>query len=112
MESSMIRPVAPRRPLLPFLLRRVSASRINKGLLARAAGFPAYSVFYTVLRSEKVIATPLTVERLERVADLVGFPRDEIFLDEPAKPRVVKRADLPECDCQACQSQSGAEASR
>ena len=77
----MIRPVAPRRPLLPFLLRRVSASRINKGLLARAAGFPAYSVFYTVLRSEKVIATPLTVERLERVADLVGFPRDEIFLD-------------------------------
>ena len=84
-------PAAPRRPLSPFLLRRVASSNINKNVIASAAGFPAYSVFYTLLRTKEVIATPLTVGRLLRVAELVGFPADEIFLDEPPKPRLVKR---------------------
>ena len=40
-------------------------------------------MFYVeVLREEKVHATPLAIERLQRVADVVGFPREEIFLDE------------------------------
>ena len=102
----MIRRLAPRRPLNPLLLRRVAHSNINKNVIARSSGFPAYSVFYTTLRSEKVIATPLTVERLMRVADLVGFPCDEVFLDEPLKPRLVKAAHatvetLPVSDAEA-----------
>lgn len=84
--------VAPRRPLNPFLLRRVASSNINKGVIARAAGFPSYSVFYSVLRCEKVIATPLTVKRLMRVADLVDFPRGEVFLDEPPKARPQQKS--------------------
>ena len=55
----MIRRLATRRPLNPLLLRRVAHSNINKNVIARAAGFPAYSVFYTVLRNKEVIATPL-----------------------------------------------------
>ena len=84
-------PRAPRRPLSPLLLRRVASSNINKNVIARAAGFPAYATFYSMLRCEKVIATPLTVKRLMRVAELVGFPLDEVFLDEPARP--AKRTD-------------------
>ena len=86
-----MKPAAPRRPLNPLLLRRVARCNINKGILSHASGFPAYSTFYTLLRCEKVISTDLTVGRLVRVAELVGFPADEIFLDEPLKPRLVKR---------------------
>lgn len=78
-----MRNAAPRRRLNPRLLRRVSSSNINKNVIARAAGWPFYVQFYAALRSERVAATPLTVERLMRVADLVGFERDEVFLDSP-----------------------------
>ena len=77
-----MRKAAPRRPLNPHLLRRVSSSNINRHVIARAAGWPFYVQFYAALRSERVAATRLTVDRLLRVADLVGFPRDQVFLDE------------------------------
>lgn len=73
---------APRRPLNPLLLRRVERSGKQKAGLAVVGGWPFYCTFFDTLRAEKVAATPLTVRRLERVADAVGFPRDEIFLDE------------------------------
>ena len=76
-----MRKAAPRRLLNPHLLRRVSASNINKQDIARAAGWPYYVQSYATLRSERDAATPLTVERLMKVADRVGFPRDEVFLD-------------------------------
>jgi hypothetical protein len=75
-------PAAPRLRLNPLLLRRVEHSGRPKSCLQRLAGFPHYATFFEVLRAEKVAATPLNVQRLERVADAVGFPRDEIFLDE------------------------------
>lgn len=90
----MIRRLAPRRPLNPFLLRRAAASSINQGTLSAAAGFPAYSVYYTTLRSPIVIASDLTVGRLMRLAEILGFPAAEVFLDEPPKPRLVKRATV------------------
>src|SRR6266849_11086178 len=96
-----MQPRAPRRPLSPILLRRVAASNINKKVIAAAAGFPDYSLFYNMLRSEKIVATALTVGRLLQVADLVGFPRDEVFLDEPPQPRLVKRADVAPNDAEA-----------
>jgi hypothetical protein len=73
---------APRRPLNPFLLRRVERSGHTKRTLATVAGFPHYIYFYLTLREDIVRASPLLVTRLQRVADAVGFPRDEIFLDE------------------------------
>lgn len=73
---------APRRPLNPLLRRRLDQSGKTKQSVALVAGFPNYPEFYETLRAERVPATPLTVMRLERVADAVGFPRDEIFLDE------------------------------
>jgi len=74
-------PAAPRRPLNPLLLRRVEKSQQSKHGLQQISGWPYYTQFFDTLHAEKVAATPLTVQRLERVADAVGFPRDEIFLD-------------------------------
>lgn len=85
---------APIRPLNPLLWRRVERSDKQKARLALIAGWPHYCTFFDTLHAEKVAATPLTITRLQRVADAVGFPRDEIFLDEPLKPRLVKRADV------------------
>jgi hypothetical protein len=72
---------APRRSINPLIWRRVERSGKKKNALATAAGFPFYASFFDTLHAEKVAATDLTISRLERVADLIDFPRDEIFLD-------------------------------
>ena len=76
---------APRRPLNPLLLRRVERSSQTKSRIAAIAGWLHYTDFYEALRAERVRATPLMVTRLHRVADAVGFPRDEVFLDEGSR---------------------------
>jgi len=97
-----MKPAAPRRPLSPFLFRRALTSGINLNVLARVSGWVHYPDFYTDLHSEKIIATPLRVGRLEKLARTIGFNPDEIFLDEPLKPCLVKRADLaPTNDAEA-----------
>lgn len=73
---------APRRPLNPALRERVEASRISKARIALIGGWPHYTTFYEVLRASTVAATPTTVARLQRVAECVGFPLDDIFLDD------------------------------
>jgi len=82
---------APRRPINPLLLRRVQRSGKSKGTLALVAGWPHYVTFFDILRAEKVVATPLTVSRLQRLAEVIGFPQDEIFLDEPLARESVAR---------------------
>lgn len=73
---------APYRPLNPFFPRHIERSGLKKSALCVHAGWPHYTTFHDLLKAGVVAATPLTVERLGRVADAVGFPRDEIFLDE------------------------------
>lgn len=90
-------PAAPRRPLNPFLLRTVLASGINQDMLRRAAGWPNYPSYFVDLRTPSILATPVRVARLVKLAETlsragVDFRADEIFLDEPAAPRPVKRA--------------------
>jgi hypothetical protein len=73
---------APYRSINPFFSRRVERSRKKKASLAVIGGYTHYCTFFDQLRAGRVISTPLTVARLQRVADAVGFPRDQIFLDE------------------------------
>jgi hypothetical protein len=75
-----VRP-APYRPLNPFFSRRLDQSGFKKTALAAVGGWPYFTTFHDIFRAGLVAATPLTVTRLQRVADAVGFPRDEIFLD-------------------------------
>jgi hypothetical protein len=70
----------PRVRLNPLLLRSVYRSRKAKKSLAVISGFKHYTDFFVTLRSEKVRASPLIIERLQRLADVVKFPRDDIFL--------------------------------
>ena len=89
-----MRPAAPRRPVSPFLLRAALASDFSQDALRLAAGFPNYPSYFVALRTPIILATDLTVRRLLRLAEILGFPKDQVFLDEPPKPRLVKRADV------------------
>jgi hypothetical protein len=75
-------PPAPLKLVSPFLPRTVERSELKKESLAVVGGYPHYIAFFNdVMRGGPVVATALTCSRLERIADAVGFPRDEIFLD-------------------------------
>jgi hypothetical protein len=76
---------APRRPVNPLLWRHVVRTGKQKSGLAVAAGYPFYTTFFDTLHAREVPATPLVVARLERLAEVVGFPKDEIFLDGGAR---------------------------
>jgi hypothetical protein len=94
-----VRARAPRRLLSPRLLPAVISSRITQKVLCQTAGWPWYQNFHKTLRSERVVATALTVTRLMTLADLVGFPRDEIFIDEPqASPRAAVAASVNDAE--------------
>jgi hypothetical protein len=73
---------AARRRLNPFLRRTIRRSGKKSVDLAVVAGFPHKQTLSLVLREERVPATPLLVVRLTRLADAVGFPREDIFLPE------------------------------
>ena len=79
-------PAAPRRPLNPLLWRWFArCERGSKERLSVLAGYTHYQALYTALHEDRVRATPEAVRRLQRVADAIGFPRDEIFLDEAGR---------------------------
>lgn len=95
-------PGAPRLRLNPQFRNRC-LDKMRDGLrswaMAVYGGFPQPHMFSTRLHARRVKATATTIERFERVADLVGFPREEIFLhDEPTfteippTPQSEKRA--------------------
>lgn len=75
---------APLRNINPHFSRRITRSRVKKTALAAVAGYPHAEMLHNVLQMGRVAATRLTVERLERLAAAVGFPKDEIFLDGAA----------------------------
>ena len=73
------------RRLNPKFKERYRNERVQASwMLAMRAGFPHQSGFSALIRADVVPTTPLIVERLGRVADLLGFPKDQIFVDEPA----------------------------
>ncbi len=60
-------------------------SRMRLRVLASLAKLPFPNTLTEMLRSPSIATTPLNLERLHLVADAVGFPRTEIFLDEDAQ---------------------------
>jgi hypothetical protein len=73
---------APRYQFNPYFVRHVRADGRPIWLLTHLAGFSQITVLSSLLHAPVVIATPLVVERLRRLADAVGFPPDQIFLNE------------------------------
>jgi hypothetical protein len=77
----MPRRVAQYRPLNPALLPRIQQSGKSQTRLQIVGGWPYYTTYHDLLRAGRISATPLTVQRLTRVAQAVDFPVDQIFLD-------------------------------
>lgn len=71
--------------LNPGLGDTTKRSGFKQKSLAAVAGIKHHQNLCLLLSAEKVRATPQTVARLQRVADAVDFPRDEIFLDEVSR---------------------------
>ncbi len=61
------------------LLRAVRASGLPGWQLALVAGIPHHSTFSALINSKTVPDSRLTRERLERIADAVGFDRALLF---------------------------------
>ena len=75
---------SPRRELNRTLLKQIAESHKSRAALSRIAGFTHSQALDTILRGEKVSATPLLVARLVRLAAAIGFPSDQIFVDDTA----------------------------
>jgi hypothetical protein len=72
----------PRRELHASFTQKIADSDRPRVVLARIAGFTHSQALDTVLRSERVPATPLLVARLVRIAAAIGHPGDQIFADD------------------------------
>jgi hypothetical protein len=57
--------------------------------IAIRAGFPNQTHFSSLINADVIRVSPLIEERLRRVADIIGYPRDRIFLPEPARQAVT-----------------------
>ena len=79
----------PLRYLAPRLRTAYRRSQLGSCQIALCAGFPHQSSFSVVINAEVVRATPLLVERLQRVADILGVSHDQIFLSDPAEQEVA-----------------------
>lgn len=71
----------PRRVLNPKLFATVRRCGRPRTRLALIAGYSHPTTFYEHMRASTVPGSALQVSRLERLADAVNFPRDQIFLD-------------------------------
>ncbi|MDO8795201.1 MAG: hypothetical protein Q7J25_11335 [Vicinamibacterales bacterium] len=76
----------PRRRLNPELRaaarEAMRAGQPSGSAIALLSGFRNPQAFSSTLHARRVPATPLTIERLQRVAELVGF-KGELFLMDP-----------------------------
>ena len=74
-------PPHPRRRLNPRLYEAVRASGHPGWKLALLSGLTHQTVLSQLVCAETVVASPLIVERLRRVASVVGFDPGQLFLD-------------------------------
>ena len=72
---------APRRRVNPNLYNVVRACGTPGWLLAYKVGITHSSQFSILINADSVPATTFNIERLERIADAVGFDRALLFLD-------------------------------
>jgi len=71
----------PRRHVNPALRATVRACGKPGFVLAIRSGFAHHSKFSFLINAESVPASAINIERLERIADIVGFPKSRLFVD-------------------------------
>jgi hypothetical protein len=80
----------PERYLNPRLYDAYKASPRSSLELSLVAGFPHHSHFSYVINATRIKDSPIVRQRLERLADALGFPRDQIYLPETVAPEVLR----------------------
>jgi hypothetical protein len=73
---------APQRRINPRLSDAVNANAAPQYILARRCGFPVGRELSHLLHADRIPATALTVHRQQVLASLIGFPPDDIFIDD------------------------------
>jgi hypothetical protein len=71
----------PRRRVNPALRAVVRSTGKPGWLLTLAAGLKQQSKFSLLINAGDIVDTPDNIRCLERIADVVGFDRAELFLD-------------------------------
>jgi hypothetical protein len=71
----------PRRSVNPALRQIIRASNRLSWQIALAAGIRHYPKFSELINAETVPATQINIDRLNRIADAVGFDRSLLFVD-------------------------------
>jgi hypothetical protein len=75
-----------RRRVNPALLAAVLASGIPGWKIAAAVGLVHHSRFSDLINNPSIPATPVNLDRMRRIAEIVGFPPAQLFLfDEEAE---------------------------
>ena len=64
-------------------------------MLSTLAGFQHYSDFSALINRPVVVASARNIERLQRIAALVEFPSDAIFIDEPLTEQIPSHEAKP-----------------
>jgi hypothetical protein len=64
---------------------------LTSAQVAARVGISRQQNLSTLIHADAVPTTPVALMRLECVADLVGFPRDQIFAGDP----VIRPFELP-----------------
>jgi hypothetical protein len=49
--------------------------------IALAAGITHFSKFSALINADEVPASPINIERLERICEVIGFPKARLFVD-------------------------------
>ena len=71
----------PRRRINPGFGRAVRNSGLTGRRITYEAGLNFRSELSKLICAESVSDTPLQIKRLERIAEVIGFDRDQLFVD-------------------------------
>jgi len=72
--------IVPRRRVNPALYKTYRACGQPQWKLVTLAGLTHQSQFSALICAKTIPATDVNIERLQRIADAVKFPREQLFL--------------------------------
>jgi hypothetical protein len=72
----------PRGQLHPAFIAAVRRDRRSRNAQALLAGFPNTSILSSYLTAERIALTPQALSRLADLALLIGYPFNEMFIEE------------------------------
>ena len=50
-------------------------------VIAMESGFTHYSKFSALINADEIVATPANIQKIERIAKRINFPKSRLFLD-------------------------------